>query len=85
MARGNDPGKDFDNQWNTSRREAEKKAARGETHWAEDKYLKRLQEQSGPPAHHAGQSKGCADKTVALLALLGGFFWALGEIASRVA
>ena len=50
MARGNDPGKDFDDQWNDSFREAQKKAQRGEGPWAEDKYLARRQEQSGPPA-----------------------------------
>ena len=84
MARGNDPGKDFDDQWNDSFREAQKKAQRGEGPWAEDKYLARRQEQSGPPAHHAGQSKGCADKAVLLLAFLSGWAWALTEIARQV-
>lgn len=83
MARGNDPGKDFDDQYNQSRRKGQEKAARGESHWSQDKYLERLNNQSAGPAHHAGESKGCSDKTVSILALLGGLAWAIQEIVQR--
>lgn len=82
MARGNDPGKDFDDQFNASRRKGQEKAARGESHWAQDKYLERLNAQK--PAHHAGEPKGCSDKAAALLVTLGGLGYLLGEAVSRV-
>jgi hypothetical protein len=86
VARGNGPGKDFDDQWNESRRRAQEKARRGESHWAHDKYLERESERLGSsPAGHRGEPKGCADKTVMLLALIAGALWLLGEFASRVA
>jgi hypothetical protein len=86
MARGNDPGKDFDDQWKSSRRRGQEKAARGESHWADDAYLRRNNERLGSgPAHHGGGSKSCADKTVLLLATLSGIAWALSEVVSRVA
>lgn len=83
MARGNDRGKDFDDQFNESRRRGQEKAARGESHWAQDKYLERINQQSRGPAHHAGESKGCSDKTVILLALLGGAGWVFTEVVGR--
>lgn len=87
MARGNDPGRDFDNQWNESRRKGQEKAARGETHWATDKYLERVNaERSHERGRHAGEPKGCADKAALLVGLLGGFGltgWALAEAVSR--
>jgi len=50
-------GKDFDDQWRRSRREGREKARRGDTYWANDKFLERENRRlSGPPAHHAGQS-----------------------------
>lgn len=77
MTRGNDPGRDFDDQWHASRRAGERKAAKGEGVWAEDKYLKReARRLSGPPVSHRGESKGCTGSTVTLLAFLGGFAWA---------
>lgn len=68
-----DKGKDFDDQFNASKRRGQYKASRGEGAWSDDKYLERLNARLGkPPVHHAsGESKSCADKTVALLAILG--------------
>ncbi len=81
--RGNDPGKDFDDQWDASKRVGDYKRARGEGAWAQDKYLERLNKQlSGPPAHHA-KKEGCADKSVILLALLGGLGWVISEVMQR--
>jgi hypothetical protein len=86
MARGSNPGDDFDNQWNESRRRGQEKAARGESHWADDKYLERNNERLGSgPAHHGGENKSCGEKTVVLMAFLGGFAWAISETVSRVA
>lgn len=85
MARGNDPGKDFDNQWDSSKRGGQEKASRGESHWAQDKYLERNNERLGrQPAHHAGENKSCGEKTVILLAFLSGLGWAVSETVSRV-
>lgn len=85
MARGKDPGKDFDDQYHNSRREAEKKAARGESHWAWDKSLERNNERLGSgPTHHAGEHRGCGEKTVVLMALLGGLGWAFAETVRYV-
>lgn len=79
MARGNDPGRDFDDQFHNSRRRGQDKASRGESHWAQDKYLERNNERLGSgPAHH-GKRESCADKSVMLLALLGGVAWGLSE------
>lgn len=78
MARGNDPGRDFDRQFGESRRRGQDKAARGESHWAQDKYLERMKNQStSGPAHHA------KDSCVVGLALLGGIAWALTETVQR--
>lgn len=82
MARGSDPGRDFNDQWNESRRRGQEKAARGEGAWAEDKYLERINAKPRP-AHHASEPKGCGEKTVMLLALLSGFGWAFSEVVSR--
>lgn len=71
MARGNDPGKDFDDQWYGSKRAGEYKRSRGEGAWADDVYLKRQNQRlSGPPAHHARKKSSCGKTT----AFLGGFF-----------
>lgn len=84
MARGKDPGDDFDAQYNESRRRGQEKARRGESHWADDKYLERNNERlSSAPAGHSG-NKSCAEKTVVLAAFLGGIAWAGAEIASKV-
>jgi hypothetical protein len=79
MARGNDPGKDFDDQYRESKRRGRDRASRGEGAWADDKYLERVNARlSGPPARHRGEpSKSCLDKTVMLLALLTGILWAV--------
>lgn len=80
MARGKNPGDDFDAQFNESRRRGQEKARRGESHWAQDKYLRDLG--SGPAPQP--QNKSCAEKTVILAAFLGGLAWAGAEIASKV-
>lgn len=81
MARGNDPGRDFDNQYNASRRAGQDKASRGESHWATDKYLERLNVER-PTGHgrHAGEPKGCSDKAAALVAIGLGIGYALTEV-----
>jgi hypothetical protein len=88
MGRGNDPGKDFDDQYYTSRREGRGKAARGEGPWADDKYLARINDQArrdrNSGGRHRAESEGCADKAVVLLGLLGGAAWGLAEVAGRV-
>lgn len=76
MARGSDPGKDFDKQWNDSYRAGQGKASRGESHWAEDKYLERLNAKPRP-AHHAKDGDSCL---ISGIALLGGLAWALSEL-----
>lgn len=84
MARGNDPGKDFDDQWHASKRRGEYKASRGEGAWRNDKYLERLDARLGSgPVHHAGQ-KSCGEKTVILMAFLSGFGWVFSETVSRI-
>lgn len=86
MARGSNPGKDFDDQWNESRRRGQDKASRGESYWAQDKYLERNNERLGSgPAHHAGERKSCGEKTVVLMAFLSGLGWAISETVSRIA
>lgn len=84
MARGNDPGKDFDDQYYSSKRRGQEKARRGESHWAQDKYLERMKNQSQGPAHHAGERKSCGEKTVVLMAFLGGLGWAFAETVRYV-
>lgn len=81
MARGNDPGKDFNDQWSESRRRGQEKAARGEGPWAEDKYLERINAKPRP-VHHAAGSDSCL---VSGLAFLGALAWVLSEIVSRIA
>lgn len=84
MARRNDPGKDFDDQWYASKRRGEYKASRGEGPWADDAYLRRNNERLGSgPAHHGGGSESCGKATVLLLSLLGGLGWAFSEAAGR--
>ena len=85
MARGNNPGKDFDDQWNDSARRGQERARRGEGPWEADKYLERINAKPVQGPKHAGEPKGCSDKAIALLAVLGGLAWALQEIVQRVA
>ena len=78
MARLSGPGRDFDDQYNESRRQGEAKAARGESHWAADAALKKIRiteqpDQSGPK--HAKSSDSC----IVALASLGGLGWAISE------
>lgn len=81
MARGSDPGKDFDQQWDKSRKAGQEKAARGESHWATDKYLERINaERSHERGRHAGEPKGCSDKAAALVAIGLGIGYAVTEV-----
>ena len=85
MARGSNPGDDFDRQFNDSRRKGQERAARGEGPWADDKYLRDLR--SGGEGQSDGGSnsnEGCGKATVVLLALGGSALYALGEAASRL-
>lgn len=92
MARGNDPGKDFDDQYNRSRREGQRKAARGEGPWADDKYLSDARKESeryrsggeGDSGGGGGNGEGCDKKTLLLAGWLSGFGWFLSEVVSRV-
>lgn len=85
MARGSDPGKDFDDQYHDSRRRGQEKARRGESHWAQDKYLERNNERLGRQAAHHAENKSCGEKTLILLGFLGGLAWFLSETVSRIA
>lgn len=83
MARGNDPGRDFDRQFGQNKARGDAKAARGEGPWAQDKYLR-----DGAGTGSGGGDKdnsGCGDKTVVLLAALGGIAWAVSEFVQKVA
>lgn len=77
------PGKDFDDLWNRHRREAEGKAARGESHWAVDASIRnagQMREPDSGPKHAKPNSDSC----ITALALLGGIGWALKEVIERI-
>lgn len=76
--RGNDPGKDFDDQHDNSSRRAQARKARGEGAWYYDKKLER--EPVARRRKHAASSDNCAVP----VALLGGLAWAATEIVKRV-
>jgi hypothetical protein len=78
------PGKDFDDMWNRHRREAEGKAARGESHWAADAALRKINETPQPEQSGGRHAKPNSDSCIVPLALLGGLGWALSEIAGRI-
>lgn len=82
MARGKDPGNDFDDQWYASRRRAEYKKSRGEGVWADDAKLKRAGQ---PRPSHSADSEGCSKETMLLLGFLSGFGWVLNEVIRYVA
>jgi hypothetical protein len=79
VARGNDRGRDFDDQYYGARRRGEYKQARGEGIWADDHRLKHAGEPK--PSHSKDQS--CGKKAVLLLGFLSGFGWVLSEIVGR--
>lgn len=54
MARGNGPGKDFDDQFNQSKRRAAPKVERGEGPWSQDKYLRDMNSGSSTPPSSGG-------------------------------
>jgi hypothetical protein len=78
MARGNDPGKDFDDQYYGSKRAAEYKRSRGQGVWAQDKYQERLKSRADEGQAHHGK-----DTCLVALAALGGLAWALGEAVGK--
>jgi hypothetical protein len=85
MARGNNPGKDFDDQYHASRREGQRKAARGEGAWADDKYLRDMRA-GGEDNSGSGGNKdnsGCGKDTLLILGFLSGFGWVISEVVSR--
>lgn len=84
MARGKNPGDDFDNQFNASRRKGQERASRGEGPWHHDKYLRDLK--GGGEGHQAppGDNGGCGKDAAILLGFLGGLAWFLGETAGRI-
>lgn len=82
MSRLPGPGKDFDDQWNHSRRAGKEKAARGEGPWAADKALERYQQAidaSGGNNSGPKHAKPSSDSCVTALGLLGGLAWAVTE------
>lgn len=85
MARGKNPGDDFDRQFDKSRRAGERKAARGEGPWADDAYLRRINNERQADRQAAqSNSESCGKATVILLSLLGGAAWGLAEAVGRV-
>lgn len=73
MGRGNDPGKDFDNQYNRNRARGQDRASRGESYWADDKKIEGLGSPGGPSG--AGGGGGCA--------LIGTLLVGLGVLANE--
>lgn len=80
------PGKDFDDQYNESRRRGEAKAARGEGPWSTDKALNDLRRESFQQSMDASggdsgprHAKPNSDSCVTALGLLGGLAWAITE------
>lgn len=82
MARGNDPGKEFNDRFYKSQRKGKERAARGEGHWRTDREMERYGQPA--PNHNAGPSKPCAPAAIAILAGLGGLGWAFGEAVRYV-
>lgn len=70
MARGNNPGKDFDDQYHASRR-------RGQYRQTEEAW----RQQSG---RHAAPKESCGKAAAVLLGLLGASAWLLGEAVRYV-
>lgn len=84
MVRGNDPGRDFDRQFEQNRRAGQARAARGEGPWADDKYLRDLRAGGeGPGGGGGGNNEGCGKATLFLLGTLGGAAWWLSDIVAR--
>lgn len=69
MARGSDPGKDFDNQFSKNEARGKEKAARGEGPWAQDKYLRDLN--SGSSGGNAAGGGCLILMSLLVLAVLG--------------
>jgi hypothetical protein len=80
MARLPGHGRDFDDRWNASYRRGRENARRGVGPWATDKALERVNAERATRKHAAASSDSC----VAALAALGGFAWALSELAGRI-
>lgn len=69
MARGNDRGRDFDDQWNESRRRGQEKAARGESHWADDKKIRDMRAESDRHRPTSGSDENCSEKAFMILGI----------------
>ena len=81
MARGNNPGKDFDDQFHQSKRRAQPKKDAGSSHWADDAAMRRAGQMrpSSTP-----EDKSCGKAALFLLGLLAGTSYALTEIAQQI-
>lgn len=91
-SRSSGPGRDFDDQYNSSRRAGQEKASRGEGPWSTDKALNDLRRESFQQSMDASGSaptggkhaKPNSDSCLIPLGLLGGLGWALTELAGRI-
>ena len=83
MARLPGPGKDFDDQWNDSRRRAFPKKSAGQGPWQAD-HASRNAGELREPQTGGKHSKPSSDSCIIPLALLGGLGWALSELAGRI-
>lgn len=86
MSRLPGKGKDFDDQYNASRRAGQEKAARGESHWAADKAMRDLRKENWQQSMDASSApsggkhaKPSSDSCVTALGILGGLAWAITE------
>lgn len=77
------PGEDFEKLWERHRREAEGKAARGESHWAADASIRNAGE-IREPDRRGRHAKPNSDSCITALTLLGGIGWALKEVIERI-
>ncbi|HKZ21186.1 MAG TPA: hypothetical protein VJQ57_13880 [Acidimicrobiia bacterium] len=81
MTRLPGPGRDFDDQWNESRRKGQERAARGEGPWAADAKLEALRQSYDASGGDSGpkHAKPSSDSCVTALGVLGGLAWAITE------
>lgn len=80
MGRGNDRGKDFDDQYHQSRRRGQEKQDQGRGPWFEDSQRKnagRIKPSTQP------EQKSCGKDALMILGFLSGFGWIINEIVSR--
>lgn len=82
--RGNDPGKDFDDQHDSSSRRARARKARGEGAWYYDKKLEQPEREPVVRRRKHAAPIPSSDNCVVVAASLGGLAWAAAEIVKRV-